>query len=120
MSRFLLAATLLASGLSTALFVSAGAPVSEKKASPVESGSRLTLLTPNVTCVGRYREAIETRFHEIGVRELKIEFLPHAPEHGPAGPLGGHTAKVTVSLGKQTKARELAAAIRDLDFSLVE
>jgi len=55
-----------------------------------------------------------------GVKSVEVEYIPYREEHGPVGPFGGLTARVTLVLGKFADAQALAKTIQDLGFTVVE
>lgn len=55
-----------------------------------------------------------------GVKSVSVKYISHSKDHGPAGPLGGRTARVTLVLGKFADAQALAKAIQELGFTVVE
>ena len=55
-----------------------------------------------------------------GVKSVEVEYIPHSEDHGPVGPFGGRTARVTLILGKFADAQALAKAIKELGFTVIE
>ena len=55
-----------------------------------------------------------------GVESVEVEYVSHSEDHGPVGPFGGRTARVTVALGRFADIQAFAKAIKQLGFTVIE